>query len=242
MTGASSTIEAAPTESLNDFDLGGIDCEDCHNTGMISAIGENGELVSHECPCMNKRRAMRRIRQSGMSDLIRRYTFENYHAETGEQKKILEKARAFAEADEGWFCISGQSGSGKSHICTAAVGRLIERNKDVYYMPWRDESTLLKSLITDAQEYERRMEKLKRIEVLYVDDFLKGGDSDADIRLAYEILNFRYNDTRLRTILSSEITLEQLKHRDEALCGRIYERARGYVLQAPDKNLRFQTR
>ena len=242
LTGASNTTDAPATESLNDFDLGGIDCQDCKNTGLISRLDESGKLVSRECPCMNRRRAMRRIRQSGMSDLIRRYTFENYHAENGDQKKILEKARQFAEADEGWFCISGQSGAGKSHICTAICARLIERNRDVYYMAWRDESTKLKSLVTDTWEYERRTQRLKRVEVLYVDDFLKVGDTDADIRLAYEILNFRYNDTRLRTILSSEITLEQLKQRDEALCGRIYERARGFVLQAPATNMRFQVR
>ena len=202
LTGTSSTIEPQPAEDLNDYDLGGVDCDLCHNTGMITCFGEDGQLVSRQCACMKKRVAMRRIRQSGMSDLL----------------------------------------SGKSHICTAICRELIERNRDVYYMPWRDESTGLKSMITDSYEYERRMRKLKRVEVLYIDDFLKGGDSDADIRLAYEILNFRYNDTGLRTILSSETDLKTLLKRDEALGGRVYERARGYVLQAPAKNMRFEMR
>ena len=105
---------------------------------------------------------------------------------------------------------------------------------------WRDESTALKSLVTDAAAYTGRMRVLKKTEVLYIDDFLKGGDTDADIRLAYEILNSRYNDRGLRTILSSEMTPEKLLRRDEALGGRIYERARGYVLQAPQMNRRFE--
>ena len=218
MTASSNTTDLTPTESLNDYDLGGIECEDCHNTGTISYLDENRNLITKRCPCMNKRVAMRRIRQSGMSDLIRRYSFDSYRAETAEQQKALEKAKQFAEADEGWFVITGQSGSGKSHICTAICGRLIERNRDVYYAPWRDISTRLKALVTDAYEYERQTEKLKRVEALYLDDFLKGSDTDADIRLAYEILNYRYNDMRLRTILSSEISLEQLRQRDEALC------------------------
>ena len=83
---------------------------------------------------------------------------------------------------------------------------------------------------------------LKKTEVLYIDDFLKGGDTDADIRLAYEILNSRYNDRGLRTILSSEMTPEKLLRRDEALGGRIYERARGYVLQAPQGNRRLESK
>ena len=86
------------------------------------------------------------------------------------------------------------------------------------------------------------MRVLKKTEVLYIDDFLKGGDTDADIRLAYEILNSRYNDRGLRTILSSEMTPEKLLRRDEALGGRIYERARGYVLQAPQGNRRLESK
>ena len=242
LTGTSSTIEPQPAEDLNDYDLGGVDCDLCHNTGMITCLGKDGQLVSRQCACMKKRVALRRIRQSGMSDLLKRYSFQSYRAETPEQKNILDKARQFAGSDGGWFYIFGRSGSGKSHICTAICRELIERNRDVYYMPWRDESTGLKSMITDSYEYERRMRKLKRVEVLYIDDFLKGGDSDADIRLAYEILNFRYNDTGLRTILSSETDLKTLLKRDEALGGRVYERARGYVLQAPAKNMRFEMR
>ena len=53
-------------------------------------------------------------------------------------------------------------------------------------------------------------------------------------------MNSRYNDRGLRTILSSEMTPEKLLRRDEALGGRIYERARGYVLQAPQMNRRFE--
>lgn len=227
---------------LRDCDLAVVDCPECLNTGMIPYIGENGELISRQCPCMKKRIALRRIRHSGMDDLIRRYSLENYRTELPEQKNILDKARKFAETDSGWFYIFGRSGSGKSHICTGICRALIDRNRDVYYMPWRDESTILKSSITEPAEYERKIKKLKQVDILYIDDFLKGGDTDADIRLAYEILNFRYNDTRLRTLVSSETDLKQLLRRDEALAGRIYERARGYVLQAPEINMRFATR
>ena len=48
--------------------------------------------------------ALRRIRQSGMSDLLKRYSFQSYRAETPEQKNILDKARQFAGSDGGWFC------------------------------------------------------------------------------------------------------------------------------------------
>ena len=225
---------------LDAYDLGGVDCPECGNSGMVTWVGEEGMLYSRTCRCMKKRIALRRIRRSGMSDLLRRYRFQSYRADTPEQEKILRLARRFAAEDEGWFYIFGQSGSGKSHICTAICGALIGRDRDVYYMPWRDESTTLKALVTDAAAYMKRMKLLKHAEILYIDDFLKGGDTDADIRLAYEILNYRYNDKALRTIVSSEMTPETLLRRDEALGGRIYERARGYILKAPPVNQRFE--
>jgi DNA replication protein DnaC len=224
---------------LDSYGLGGVDCPECGNSGTVVWFDENRELHSRTCRCMKKRIALRRIRRSGMSDLLKRYSFKTYRADTPEQEKILRLAHRFAAQDSGWFYIFGQSGSGKSHICTAICGTLIERSKDVYYMPWRDESTVLKSLVTDGAAYTARIRQLKKAEVLYIDDFLKGGDTDADIRLAYEILNYRYNDRALRTIVSSEMPLEQLLRRDEALGGRIYERARGFVLPAPETNRRF---
>ena len=217
-----------------------MDCALCGNTGTITRVDGNGMLFSRECECMGKRRSLRRIRNSGMEDLLARYRFETYEEYGPEQEKILRLAKEFAAADRGWFYIAGHSGSGKSHICTAICAALIMRNCDVWFIPWRDESVSLKACVTDPERYRERMDRLKKVSVLYIDDFLKGGDSDADIRLAFEIVNARYNDTRLRTIVSSEIELTTLLSRDEALGTRIYERSRGYVLRAPGENRRIQ--
>ena len=43
-----------------------------------------------------------------------------------------------------------------------------------------------------------------------------------DINLAFEILNYRYNN-KLKTIISSELLTTELKDIDESLAGRIYE-------------------
>ena len=226
------------TESLEDYDLGGVDCPKCNNTGHI-AYYRDGILYSRECECMNQRRSLKRIRRSGMTDMLNRYTFGMFEAADDERKRLKAKAVAFAEADEGWFIISGQSGSGKTHLCTAICRRLIERNKNVYYMAWRDESRTLKAQM-NSDEIDPMLKTLKTVDVLYIDDFLKGGFSDADIRLAFEILNARYNNTRLRTIISTEIDIKQLMEADEALAGRIYERSKGYRLIAPKENWRLR--
>ena len=229
-----------PKTPLQECGLDNVDCPVCHNTGCIVTKAPDGTLKASECACMAKRVSVRRLERSGLKDAVNRYTFKNYVADTMERKKVLYAAEDFCRNDKGWFFISGKSGSGKTHICTAICSRLMEQNKNVRYMLWRDETVLLKALTTDGEEYQIRIKPFKSVPVLYIDDFLKGGHTDADIRLAFEILNSRYNDSSLRTIISSELTLFEILGLDEAVGGRIYERSKGYVLEAPRENWRLK--
>ena len=226
-------------ETLADYGLDNVDCKECNNTGRI-LYEKDGTLYSRECQCMPKRRSLRRIKNSGLSDMMNRYSFDNYETPDETLRKTKAKAVAYVSEASSWFYIAGRSGSGKSHICTAICSELIKTGKDVYYMSWRDESTAIKACVTDTDAYESKMKKLKTVDILYIDDFLKGSDTDADIRLAFEIINSRYNDTKLRTIISSERDITELLERDEALGGRIYERAKGYTLKSPDSNWRLR--
>ena len=71
---------------------------------------------------------------------------------------------------------------------------------------------------------ESPINSVKKCELLYIDDLFKskrGTDpSDADVRLAFEILDYRYNN-RLVTIISSEMMLEDIRDLDFALYRRI---------------------
>lgn len=235
-SGASNTITS---ETLADYGLDLVDCPICHNAGKLLHKGENGELHSSDCECMAKRRSLRRIKNSGMEDMLSRYTFESYETPDATRTCIKMVAERFCKDDKGWFYISGRSGSGKTHICTAICSRFIESGKETYYMKWRDESRQLKALM-NTDEIEKPLEKLKRVPVLYIDDFFKGGVSEADVRIAFEILNSRYNDTKLRTVISSELMIEDILDIDEALGGRIKERSKGYLMAAPGENWRLK--
>jgi DNA replication protein DnaC len=206
---------------------------------------ENGELKARECVCMNQRRSLRAIRQSGMMDLLNRYTLESYQTPDKECRETKQAALDFIAADSGWFFISGESGSGKTHICTAICRELIKHGSRVLFMPWRDESTKLKASVNDREWYENHIEKLKAVPVLYIDDFWKSKRTDgttkvtdADVSLAFEIINARYNNSALRTVISSEMPLDEIMDADSAIGWRIYERARGFVRMAPRKNWR----
>lgn len=229
-------------ELLDECGLGGVDCPLCGNTGQIISRGPGLlELHVYECKCMKTRRSLRSIRNAGMLDMTRRYTLDSFQTDNEKRKTIKRTAEKFVQSETGWFFISGQSGSGKTHICTAICSGLLQKkNCEIYFMPWRDESTVLKARINDAEWYEAKIKKLKRVPALYIDDLFKGGVSEADVRLAFEILNARYNDTSLRTIISSEMNLTRILEIDEATGGRIYERSRGFVVEAPEENWRLR--
>lgn len=223
--------------------LGEIDCHICKNKGYVAVADSAHEtVVTKRCECMTRRENLRRLRKSGLMDMLKQYTFAAYKADEPWQRQIKDKALDYVQNGYGkWFVIAGTPGSGKTHICTAICGALIDGGKSVRYMLWRSEAPRLKALVNDREAYERTMAAYRHADVLYIDDFFKGTVSDADINLAFELLNDRYNARKTMTIISGEKTIELLLGIDEAVGSRIYERSKGYCIKTPDrKNQRLK--
>ena len=232
----SSTIYSNP---MAECDLDNFDCPVCGNKGYIVRTDEDGILWSRDCECMKKRISLRRLADSGLQEMVKRYRFDNYQTPDAKLRMIRDRALEFAISSGECFIISGQSGSGKTHICTAICNELIERNWKVRYMIWRTDAAKLKSIVNNPEEYEREINRLRNTPVLYIDDFFKGTVSSADVNLAFTILNDRYNSRGKKTIISTERSMEELLEIDEAIGGRIAERAKGYIIQAPKRNWRL---
>lgn len=213
-------------------------CLVCNDKGYTVSVVD-GRLVASECECVKRRRVTRRIRLSGLAPMLSAYTFDSYETTAEWQKKALDSAKRYVADGKGWFVIVGKPGTGKTHLCTAICGALIEAGKDVRYMLWREEAPRLKALVTDREQYDRMMDELKRCDVLYIDDFWKGTVTDADINLTFELLNARYNDERKRTIISGERSIEQILAVDEAIGSRIYQRSAGYRIKTDGGNYRL---
>ena len=230
------------------------DCPKCRNKGVVYFIGEDGEIYCRECACMAIRSSMARIRNSGLQNLLDLYTFSKFQTETPLQKLMKSTAEQYLnDRDGSWFFIGGQSGAGKSHICTAIAGELLKRGEAVRYMLWKDESTKIKAAINDEDEYDRLISPLKTVQVLYIDDLFKPVYDDrgtrrqpspGDISLAFEIINSRYiAGPKGVTIISSEWTMDELQRIDPATAGRIFQMAQGYCISiAPGKDRNYRLR
>lgn len=223
--------EEAPPEPSPD----GIDCPLCQNRGYTTYINDEGELMTRTCSCMARRKSERRMKASGLGDLLTRCTFATMRCPDEWSKQLKAAALRYAADESGaWFYLSGRPGTGKTHACTAICARLMKRGLAVRYLLWREEIPLLKTLLNDdAAEYGRRFQALAAAPVLYIDDFLKGTVTAADKNLAFALINARYNRAACRTIFSSELPLSEVRRLDEATGTRIWQRAKDYILNAP---------
>ena len=232
----------------------GYDCPICKNKGNIARV----EIIDNwptkiyrECKCMAMRYTIARMKRSGLQNIITKCTFEKYEELDPWHKKVKKMAMEYAGNPSGWFFMGGQSGAGKSHLCTAICRTFLLRGERVQYMMWVDDAALLKGIVNDGAEYAREVDRFKKAPLLYIDDLFKVQNDNgqnrqkptpADVRLAFEIINYRVV-SKLPTIISSEFTLAELVNVDQAVAGRIAEMAEYNAISIPpdiSKNYRLR--
>jgi DNA replication protein DnaC len=208
---------------------------------------KDGEIVSARCDCLKIRKSIKLLKESGLQLFVNSKTFDNYEETYEWQKYVKEMAKRFISQNEiKWFFIGGQVGSGKSHICTAMCSHFISEGKPTRYMLWTDVSKKLKANINE-DTYAEIIQPYKDVEVLYIDDFFKVRKgqlpTNADVNIAFDILNTRLFSKEKVTIISSEFTLNKLLSVDEATISRIVENAKHFVVNLEEdskKNYRFK--
>ena len=230
----------------------GYNCPVCKNKGYVFKVVEYADgSFSHvcaDCKCAEIRRSIMRMKRSGLKDIIKDYTFDKFEATEPWQKTIKSAAKDYATNQKGWFYIGGQSGCGKTHLCTAICREFLLEGKQVVYMMWRDDIAKIKGLATFPEERQQMIDQFKMAEVLYIDDLFKTGrnadgsepkPTAADINAAFEIINYRYNNPALLTIISSELNEDELLDIDEAVGGRVFERSKTFSI-AKDRSRNYR--
>lgn len=228
----------------------GFSCKKCNNKGEVYSAwfdGRNWKETRGECSCMKSRMSIRRMKKSGLEGSLKK--FSEFDAADKWQKSMLDIAQAYAATDltggESLF-IGGAVGCGKTHVCSAVCRELLYQGKEVIYLPWLNESKRLKAL-ANKENGSEEVAVYSKAEILYIDDLFKPTQeqrdpSGPDMKLAYEIINYRYIN-KLPMIVSCEFYMNELLEYDEATISRLFERARGFTVnieRKPGRNYRMR--
>ena len=219
-------------ESRGEDDGTGIECNDCNNRGDMAYLNEDGFFVIRPCKCAATRLTVKRLQNQGLYEGAKEKKLSNFRTDTDTQEALKSLAvRFIKEQEPRWMIMCGQSGSGKTHLCTAAFVRLsFDRGLNGRYLLWNSGARKMKATAKEGDE--RLINEYKHCQLLYIDDLFKckkdTEPSDADVRLAFEILDYRYNN-KLTTIISTELLLEDIRYLDEAIYRRIHEMCGSYI-------------
>ena len=207
-------------------DGSGVDCPLCRNRGNLAFFNpETKNMSFRQCSCRPERDTALRLRKIGLLERSKRDTLDSFVTDTPVQRALKDCAAQYIAAPEGrWLALFGQSGVGKTHLCTAAFCALVRSmGAQGEYLRW----------VTDGRAIKAGA--LEPGSALF-DRYRDAPVSDADLRLCFELLDARFNG-RLPTILSCELTFEELAALDEAIAGRIREMC-GPFLVSVDRDLR----
>jgi len=174
-----------------------------------------------------------------------RYGFDKFNILEEWQQKMYDACIEFLKEPTKGIIFTGQSGGGKTLLLSSTVKKLIHNGEIVAYLKWLEQGKYLKGITNDGDIYKKELNKYKKANILYIDDFLKvgrnGNPTEADISLAFDILDYRV-EHNLPTMISTERTLKEIHSMDEATCGRLYElcKIRFDIKKDDKKNYRFK--
>jgi DNA replication protein DnaC len=235
-------VQAIENHSLPTFQTS-FKCDLCEDKGWIWHEDEDGNKSVEKCSCKIAAEAENRIRYSGLGHILDSWTFEKFVASEPWQKQMILTGKKYVESinagERPWMFIGGAVGSGKSHICTAVCGELLRTRFTVRYFQWLTDARRLKSFATEAEDYDDLLNRYRKTDVLYIDDLFKSkrndsiglNPSDADVRVAFELINGRYTEDKPVIITSEWLLTQDLMDIDEGTFSRVFSKSKGFVIE-----------
>lgn len=210
-------------------DIKEYNCPICRD--LLYTFNENGQAVP--CKCKDKVESLEKLRKCGLEEEFKEKTFDNYKVTNRYQleakAKVIDYCKNFKTTNAS-LIITGRPGVGKTHLAAAVMTNLISQNVGCKYELYTTMLINLKQSVMDEANFIREMDKYKVPTVLFLDDFLKGKPTDADLKYIFEIVNERYLKKK-PMIISTEMSIRQITSWDEAVASRLYQMSKGNVIE-----------
>ena len=198
--------------------------------------GDSGFVDARMCVCMKKKLVEAGFEASGMGNLLREQSFENFDlsyyqndpAAARRMEQILARMRNYAETFEagksGNLVLFGGTGLGKTHLSSAVARGVIERGYDVFYV----------SAVSMLSDFERERfgnsaggetgENTNRYfscDLLIMDDLGTEVHNQFTTSVLYNIINTRLNK-RLSTVINTNLSQDEFrKHYWDRITSRV---------------------
>jgi DNA replication protein DnaC len=221
------------------------ECNECNDTEFIFNSETN---TATECKCRQQKYYQRILENSGVAKAFRSKTINEYKVKNDQQKQAkqvcieyITNFNTIKQEKNNSVAFLGQVGAGKTHLTIAVANALLKQGIGVVYMQYVEEMTRLKMNVTDEEMYQRAINRLKKCPLLIIDDLykemLKNGKVNAsDVRIMFEIINFRYMN-KFPILVSAEDNIDKLIDIDEAVGTRIGEMCKYRTIEFKGKEL-----
>ncbi|WP_172461135.1 ATP-binding protein [Priestia endophytica] len=221
------------------------ECSICKDTGFVwekvktGLFYKNVEQVveqARRCECYKRKNIMRLFRNSHITEEFRKLGFNNFTIEGKPApiqdafKKAVLYFKSFHRLREdrtNSIALLGNPGTGKTHLLSAVANNLMKSQIPVLYFPYREGFDELKDRLEDL---ESKVERMKDIDVLFIDDLFKRSATEFEIKTLYSVINYRYLNHK-PILISSECLVDDLLDIDEALGSRIYQMCKQYLVE-----------
>ncbi len=234
------------------------ECDICKDEEWIYIKDEFGLYsTARPCKCREAKLYKKIIESCGITESFLQKNFDNYMITNKQTEAAYNMAKDYAntfslikDTKNNSIALVGQVGSGKTHLTIAIANELMKENIGVRYMQYREDIPRIKRVATDEEEYTKEINKYKNATVLLIDDLYKSaiGKSqygeylnDADKRIIFEIINYRYFKGS-PIIISSECSMKQIIELDEGIGTRILEMCKGHIVEMVGKENNYRLR
>lgn len=232
-------------------------CQKCRDEGGYVERGSDGYEVYRECECWKSAKTERMFKSSRITFEFQTKTFDNF--DIGGRPTAVQGAyhcaRAYLETFEqvrkerqNSIALLGRPGCGKTHLLMAVSNELIRQGSQVLYFPWVEGFNEIKD---DLSLCEERINRMQKVDVLYIDDMWKGRKDSRTGKMAptpfqveqiFAVINYRYME-KLPVLISSEMDIDDMCDIDEAIGSRINEMCRDFrVVLKGGKDLNYRLR
>jgi DNA replication protein DnaC len=194
------------------------ECPLCNDSGFVD---------TKMCICMKKKLVEAGFEASGMGNLLREQSFENFDltyyqndpAAHRRMEQILARMRYYAETFEagksGNLVLFGGTGLGKTHLSSAVARGVIERGCDVFYV----------SAVSMLSDFERERfgnsaggetgvgtDRYFSCDLLIIDDLGTEVNNQFTTSVLYNLINTRLNK-RQSTVINTNLTQDEFRKR-----------------------------